>query len=312
VHSIASPLTWFLVVAGVVALLAVDLLVVHRKSREVTLRVSTIASGAWIALAVLFGIGVALFFGRQAGLEFAAGYLIEKALAVDNLFVFAVIFSAFGIDKSRQHRVLFWGVLGALVLRAIFVFAGGALLSRFHFIAPCLGVFLVFTGVKLLRPSHSHGAGAEGRIIGWVRRAFRVVPESTGTRFFLRVDGAWRATPLFLALVAVEISDVVFAVDSIPAVFAVTDDPFIVLTSNVLAVLGLRSLYALLAVVIDRFQYLHFGLAAVLVFIGSKMALASLVTVPIVVSLLVVALLLAGAMVASWWLAPKASPARAL
>ncbi|MFS8067199.1 MAG: TerC/Alx family metal homeostasis membrane protein, partial [Byssovorax sp.] len=235
-------------------------------------------------------------------LEFATGYLLEKALAVDNLFVFIVIFSAFAVPAALQHRVLFWGILGALVMRAAFIFAGGALLQRFHWLMYIFGGFLIVTGAKLLLHSSSDEASPEeNKIVRLVRRLFPVSRDYHGARFTVIEDGRRRATPLLLALLTVELSDVVFAIDSIPAVYAVTEDPFIVFTSNIFAILGLRSLYSLLARVIEKFHLLKIGLALVLLFVGAKMVLVSVIKVPIGVSLAVIAVVLVGSILASVW-----------
>jgi len=251
---------------------------------------------------------VALWLG--AGLEFTTGYLIEKALSIDNIFVFVVIFQAFSIPVLHQHRVLFWGILGALVMRAAFIFAGTALLERFHWTLYLFGALLLVTGLKLLR---SKRETAEPKQSGVVRLASRFIPVTSGLRegrFFVREDGRSLATPLFLALVAVELSDLLFAVDSIPAIFGVTRDPFIVFTSNIFAILGLRSLYFLLAGIVTRFRYLSVGLALVLVFVGLKMMLTDVYALPVTASLAVVALLIGGAILVSLWATPSARARR--
>ena len=254
----------------------------------------------WIGLALAFNGAIYTWFGPARALEFLTGYLIEKALSVDNLFVFVVIFSYFGVSAAQQHRVLFWGILGALVMRAVFIVAGGALLQAFHWIIYLFGGLLLVTGVKLLRqkerrhpPGAEPGGAADRPCVS--RRARR----RPAQRFFVRDAGRWAITPLFMALVTVEVSDLVFAVDSIPAIFAITTDPFIVFTSNIFAILGLRSLYFLLAGMIGRFRYLNVGLAAVLIFVGAKMMLVEWIKLPIVVSLGVVAGLLTLSIVAS-------------
>jgi tellurite resistance protein TerC len=255
----------------------------------------------WIGLAAAFGGLVYHWFGRDRALEFATGYIIEKALAVDNLFVFLVIFSAFAVPAALQHRVLFWGILGALVMRAAFILAGGALLQRFHWLLYVFGAFLLITGAKLLWQRNQVESPEENWIVRLIRRVFPVSKGYHGSHFTVVEGGKRRATPLLLSLLTVELSDVVFAVDSIPAVYAVTEDPFIVFTSNIFAILGLRSLYSLLARVIEKFHLLKVGLALVLVFVGAKMVLAGVITVPIVVSLLVIAAVLGGSILASLW-----------
>lgn len=302
--TIGSPALWGGFIAFVVLMLAVDL-GLHRKAHEVGVKEAATWSAVWIALAAAFGGLVYWWFGKDRALEFATGYLLEKALAVDNLFVFVVIFSAFAVPAALQHRVLFWGILGALVMRAAFIFAGGALLQRFHWLMYIFGAFLLLTGVKLLWEGAEDEKPEENRIIRLVRRVLPVSKEYHGAHFTVVEGGRRRATPLLLALVTVELSDVVFAVDSIPAVYAVTEDPFIVFTSNIFAILGLRSLYSLLARVIERFHLLKIGLSLVLLFVGGKMLLVSVIKVPILLSLLVIALVLAGSMLASVWIRPK-------
>lgn len=299
-ETIGSPALWIGFLAFVLLMLAVDL-GLHRQAHEVSVREAASWSAVWIGLAAAFGGLVYAWFGPERALEFATGYVIEKALAIDNLFVFLVIFAAFAVPTALQHRVLFWGILGALVMRAGFILAGGALLQRFHWLLYIFGAFLLFTGIKLLWQRNQAESPEENRIVRLVRRIFPVSKGYHGARFTVREDGKRRATPLLLALVTVELSDVVFAVDSIPAVYAVTEDPFIVFTSNIFAILGLRSLFSLLARVIERFHLLKVGLALVLVFVGAKMVAAGVIKVPIVVSLLVIAAILGGSMLASVW-----------
>jgi len=281
----------------VIGLLALDLFVFHRKPHTVRTREAVAWSIAWIAVAVLFSGIVYLWFGSKQGLEFLTGYLIEKALAVDNLFIFAVIFTYFGIPARRQHRVLFWGVFGALAFRGMFVALGSSLLAHFHWLAYVLGAFLALTGAKLLS-SNSQIHPETNLLFRALRRLIPVVNVDSD-QFFVREKARLLATPLFLSLVLVEISDIVFAVDSIPAVFAVTSDPFIVFTSNVFAVFGLRAMYSLLAELVVRLRYLRVGLALVLVFVGTKMLIQAAYEIPILVSLGVVAVLLGGSALAS-------------
>jgi tellurite resistance protein TerC len=288
---------WALFTIGVVGLLALDLFVFHRKPHTVGTREALTWSVVWIAIALLFNAVVYSQFGTERGLEFLTGYLIEKALAIDNLFVFAVIFSYFGIQPVYQHRVLFWGVVGALVFRALFIGLGATLLTRFHWISYAFGALLALTGLKLLRREPQIRPEANP-IFRALRKIIPASPVQSG-EFFIREDSRLLATPLFLALVLIEISDVVFAVDSIPAIFAVTSDPFIVFTSNVFAVLGLRAMYSLLAESLVRLRYLRFGLALVLVFVGGKMLFATVFKIPIAASLAIVAALLAGAALVS-------------
>lgn len=297
--SVGSPVLWMGFIVFLLAMLALDLGVFHKSSHTVSLKEAGIWSAVWVLMALGFAVGVHVWFGSERALEFTTGYLLEKALAVDNIFVFLVIFATFRIPMQYQHRVLFWGVLVALILRAVFIFAGAALLQRFHWMLYLFGGFLALTGVKLLlQRQHDDGSLEEGRVMKLFRR---MMPTTTlhGDKFVVLQQGRWHATPLLLALIAVEVSDVIFALDSIPAIFAVTTDPFIVFTSNIFAIMGLRSLYFLLSGVVSKFVYLKVGLALVLVFVGLKMLLVSVVKVPILVSLLVIAALLAGSMLLS-------------
>jgi len=297
---------WVAFVGFVLAMLAVDLGVFHRRSHAVRAREAVAWSVVWIALALLFGGVVFAWLGPDKGVEYFAGYLVEKSLSVDNLFVFVVLFETFGIPGALQHRVLFWGVLSALVLRGAMIVAGAALIDRFHWLLYVFGAFLVFTGWKLWRARGGPEQGGPGRIVGWVRRVVPSTAELHGAAFLVREDGRTLATPLLLALVAIELADVAFAVDSIPAVFAVTTDPFIVFTSNVFAILGLRALYFVLAELVARLAYLRVGLAAVLVFVGLKMLAAPFVRIPSWLSLAGIAGILAVAVAASLRRAPSA------
>ncbi len=300
-ESIGSPLLWTGFLAFVVAMLALDLFVFHRASHEVRFREAAAWSAVWVALALAFGAGVWAWAGSGPGLEYLTGYIVEKSLSVDNIFVFVVIFSTMGIPARYQHRVLFWGVLSALVLRAVMIFAGVALLERFHWLVYLFGGVLVITGIRLFRTWRSGGGdgASERRLLAWVRRVLPSTDRIDGQRFLTREAGRRVATPLLLALVLVEITDVIFAVDSIPAILAITTDPFLVFTSNIFAILGLRSLYFLLAGLVDRFSLLKLGLSAILVFVGVKMTLVDVVHVPPAVSLGVVSLLLGASVVGS-------------
>lgn len=293
----------------VLALLALDLGVFHRKAHAVSLREATVWSAVWISLALLFNAGIWYFQGSEAGVQFLTGYLIEKSLSVDNIFVIALIFSYFAVPAIHQHRVLFWGILGALVMRAAFILAGAALLEAFHWIIYVFGAFLIITGLKmaLVRDTELHPEN--NPVLRLVRRLVPVTPDYRQGHFFVRENGKLWATPLFLVLVLIETTDLIFAVDSIPAIFAVTTDPFLVYTSNIFAILGLRSLYFLLAGVLQAFVYLKLGLAAILVFVGTKMAIMDFYKIPSTVSLLVVAALLALAIGASLWKTRREEPA---
>ncbi|MEX2274797.1 MAG: TerC family protein [Actinomycetota bacterium] len=290
---------WVAFVAFVLAMLAIDLLVFHRDAHEVSIKESAAWSAVWITLGLSFGVIVWVWLGPEAGGEYLAGYLIEKSLSVDNIFVFALIFSFFAVPSRYQHRVLFWGVLGALVMRGIFIAAGASLLDNFHWAIYLFGGLLVFTGVRMARSSEMHVDPQRNPVLRLMRRVVPMTSEFQGQRFWIRTAGRWVATPLFAVLVIVETTDVVFAVDSIPAIFAVTDDTFLVFTSNAFAILGLRALYFLLADMIGRFTYLRIGLAAVLVFVGAKMLLSDIYHVPIWASLAVIALTLTASIVAS-------------
>jgi tellurite resistance protein TerC len=298
-ESIGTPALWGGFLLFVVAMLALDLGVFHRKAHVIGYREALVWSGVWIGLSMLFNLLVWRLYGAERGLEFLTGYVIEKSLSVDNIFVFVIIFSALGIPTLYQHRVLFWGILSALALRAAMIFAGAALLSKFHWLIYVFGVFLIITGVKLFLQRKQEEHPESGWAMRTVRRFLPSTDQLHGPHFFSVENGRRVATPLFMALVLVEVSDVIFAVDSIPAIFAVTTDPFIVFTSNIFAILGLRSLFFLLANLVDKFRYLKVGLAAVLVFVGAKMTLAEWVPVPPLVSLLVVICILAVAVAAS-------------
>ena len=308
--SIGSPALWIGFSILVLLLLALDLGVVHRKAHVVHVREALAWTGVWIALALVFDLGVWSFFGSERALEFLTGYVIEKALSVDNIFVFMVVFGVFGVPQKLQHRVLYWGILGALVLRGIFVLLGAALLQRFHWVGYLFGGFLVLTGLKLLIVREIAVEPEKNPLFRLFRRVVPSVKDYRGGRFTVVEHGKRFATPLLLVLVAIEASDIAFAVDSIPAIFAVTSDPFIIYTSNIFALLGLRALYFALADVIGKFRFLKIGLSLVLVFVGTKMLLAGVFKIPIPISLGVIAALLAGAVIASL-LKPERPPPEA-
>lgn len=295
-----SLLPWILFNIFVLAMLALDLGVFHRKAHEVKIKEALIWSAVWIALALVFNVGVYYWRGAQTALEFFTGYLLEKSLSVDNVFVFYLIFSYFRVPALCQHKVLFWGILGALIMRAIFIAAGITLIQQFHWVVYFFGAFLVFTGIKMALQKDKEIHPERNPIIKLFRRLLPVTKEfDEKSRFFMRIDGSLHATPLFVALLVVETTDVVFAVDSIPAILAVTNDPFIVYTSNVFAILGLRALFFALAGVIRLFHYLHYGLSAILVFVGVKMVLADIYKLPIGIALGVVAGILIASVAAS-------------
>ncbi|MEX1183537.1 MAG: TerC family protein [Gemmatimonadota bacterium] len=294
--------------AFVLAMLAVDLGLFHRTAHETSMREAGAWSAVWVALSLTFAGGVTHFLGRQAGLEFLTGYLIEKALSVDNIFIFVLIFSYFRVPARYQHRVLFWGILGALVMRGAMIYAGVLLLERFHWIIYVFGAFLVITGIRMGFSKETNVDIEANPVIGLLRRLVPVSSRYHGQRFFAReeIGGRMRlvATPLLVVVVLVETTDLIFALDSIPAVFAVTRDPFIVYTSNVFAILGLRALYFLLAGVIHKFHFLKLGLSVVLAFVGTKMLIADFLTIPTEVSLAVIGGVL-GIAVAASLLFPK-------
>ena len=257
----------------VLAMLALDLGVFHRKAHVVTLKESLSWTAVWVTLALIFNLGIAHYMGPQKGLEFFTGYVIEKSLSVDNVFVFALLFSYFAVPPIYQHKVLFWGILGALVMRAIMIFLGAALIAKFSWIIYVFGAFLILTGIKMIVKREEEIHPERNPLVRWFKKLMPVTNDYRGDRFFVRENGVRMATPLFVVLLLVEFSDLIFAVDSIPAIFAVTKDPFIVYTSNVFAILGLRSLYFALAGVMDKFHYLKIGLGVVLSFVGVKMLL---------------------------------------
>lgn len=292
---------WLAVLAGIVAMLAVDL-VAHRHAHVIGVREAAAWSAVWVAIGVGFGIMVWWFWGAEFGQQYFAGYLIEKSLAVDNVFVWAVIFSFFAVPPQFQHRVLFLGVLGALVLRGAFIAAGAVLIANFSWILYLFAAFLVVTGVKMAIQRDAHIDPEQSRTLRLFRRWVPMTDAYHGQRFLIRRRGVLLATPLLAVLVLVEVTDVVFAVDSIPAIFAVTDEPFLVFTANAFALLGLRAMYFLLADLVHRFVYLKLGLALVLVWVGIKMALKVDITyIPTPISLAVIVTILAAAIAASWW-----------
>ncbi|RDV15716.1 TerC family protein [Pontibacter diazotrophicus] len=293
-------LFWILFNAFVLLLLGLDLFVFHRKEHEVKIKEALLWSLFWIMLSLGFNAVIYYWQGPGPALEFLTGYLIEKSLSVDNLFVFIMIFSYFKVPLKFQHKILFWGIIGALVLRGIFILVGVALIAKFHFIIYILGAFLIFTGVKML---FSHGAEElhpeDNPLVRWVSKHMRISKTPDGGKFFTKQNGKLYATPLFLVLIMVESTDVVFAADSIPAILAISKDPFIVYTSNVFALLGLRALYFALAGIMQLFHYLHYGLSAILVFIGAKLLLSDIVEIDMRYALLVVGAILAISVIAS-------------
>ncbi len=294
-----TPLQWLAFNVFVLITIALDLRVFHRKAHKISVREAAIASFGWIGISVLFGLAVLYYYGEQPALEYFTGYLIEKALSVDNLFLFLVIFRAFAVDERFQHRLLEWGVIGALFMRGIMIALGAELIQHFSWVMYLLGAFLVYAGLHMVLAKKTEVHPEKSRIFRFARKHLRVTHAYEGEHFFVRNAGKLFATPLFLVLLVVEITDLTLAIDSIPAIFGITRDPFIVYTSNVFAIMGLRALYFLLAGVLDRLRYLDAGLALVLMFIGGKMIGERWVHIPVSVSLGVVGGILLIALLAS-------------
>lgn len=304
-----NPWLWIGFNVFVLFMLALDLGVFHRKAHVVSFKEAVSWTIAWIALALLFNLGIAHYMGGEKAIEFLTGYVIEYSLSVDNIFVFALLFSYFSVPPAYQHRVLFWGILGALVMRATMIGVGAALITKFAWIIYIFGGFLILTGIKMIFKKEEQIHPERNPVVRWFKKVVPVTHDYRGQSFFVKENGVRHATPLFVVLLLVEISDVIFAVDSIPAIFAVTKDPFIVYTSNVFAILGLRSLYFALAGVMDKFHYLKVGLGFVLSFVGVKMLLGHTAwKIDTHISLGVIVGILALAVIASiMW--PKKSPA---
>jgi tellurite resistance protein TerC len=293
-----TSLLWIGFNAFVLGMLALDLGVFHRKTHQVSVKEALTWTGVWMSLALLFNVFIYYYFDKELALEFLTGYLIEKSLSVDNIFVMIMIFSYFQVPAQYQHKVLFLGILGALVMRVIFIFTGIELIHRFHWLIYIFGGFLIFTGIKMFI-SEPKIDPEKNPFVRIVRKFVPVTSAYHGDKFFVRENGALWATPLFLVLILIEGTDLIFAVDSIPAILAVSEDPFIVYTSNVFAILGLRSLYFAVAGIEKYFKYLKYGLAAILIFVGTKMAIVDLFKIPIYVSLIVIAVILLVSIVAS-------------
>ncbi|WP_413736899.1 TerC family protein [Sodalis sp. RH21] len=305
-NTVGTPLLWGGFAVVVVIMLAIDLLL---QGRTMTFKRAAVWSLVWISLSLLFNAAFWWYLSTTQGravadtqaLAFLTGYLIEKALAVDNVFVWLMLFSYFSIPAQMQRRVLIYGVLGAIVLRTVMIFGGSWLVTQFEWLLYLFGAFLLFTGIKMAWSKEDDAALGEKPLVRWLRSHLRMTDELHGERFFIRQNGLLYATPLILVLILVEFSDVIFAVDSIPAIFAVTTDPFIVLTSNLFAILGLRAMYFMLAGVAERFSLLKYGLALILVFIGVKMMIVDFIHIPIALSLGVVAAILAGTLLINAW-----------
>lgn len=301
--SVAPPWLWTSFIIGILFLLLLDLSLFGRGNQKVQVKTAIIESAIWIIIALCFNAWFAWYFGPELGVEFLTGYLVEKSLSIDNLFVILLIFSSFKIPDAHQHRVLFYGVLGAIIFRAIFIFLGAHLINSFHWLLYLFGFFLVVTAIKFLRESDENIDAKENWSIRLLKRIIPTTDVSSGSNFFTKENGVRKATPLFLALVVIEATDFVFAVDSIPAVFSITNDAFVAFASNIFAVLGLRAMYFVLADWIGKLRYLKPGLAAVLGFIGMKMLLIGVVKIPSSVSLLVIFSILFTAGLSSWYVA---------
>jgi tellurite resistance protein TerC len=292
---------WILFNVVVIGLLALDLVVFHRKDAKESFRESTIWTVVWTLVAFAFNAGIYFFAGGEPALSFLSGYVIERSLAVDNIFVFMMIFTAFGVPGALQFRALFWGIVGAIVLRAILIATGTVLIERFEWVLYIFGAFLVVTGLRMLRSEEKEIDPGHHPVVRLVRRVVPVTERFEGSHFLARIGGKRAVTPLFVVLAVIAVSDLVFALDSIPAVFAVTQDPFLVYTSNILAVLGLQAMYSMLVGVIGQFHLLKYGLAVVLGFVGIKMLVAGIYHIPIALSLVVIVTVLLASIVASRW-----------
>ncbi len=290
---IESHYLWIAFNVFVLGMLVLDLGVFHRKAHAVTVKEALIWTGVWICLALSFSVFIYYYFGSEKAYEFLTGYVIEKSLSVDNIFVFIMVFSYFNVSSSAQHKVLFWGIAGALVMRIIFILVGIELIHRFHWLIYIFGAFLIYTGIKFLTQKDEVISMDNNPIVKVMKKIFRVTPDFVGERFFTRIDNKIWITPLFIVVIIIEASDLIFAVDSIPAVLAISDDPFIVYTSNVFAILGLRSLYFALAGIEKYFKNLKYGLALILIFVGTKMAITDLYKISVGVSLGVIVVVLA-------------------
>ncbi len=290
---------WIVFGVLVVVMLSLDLGVFHREAHVIKLREALVWSGIWIGLSLLFNLGIYIYLGSEPAILFLTAYIIEKSLSVDNIFVFLLIFTYFSVPRIHQHRVLFWGILAALVLRAVFIAAGITLVQKFEWIIYIFGAFLIYTGFKMALRKDEQIHPEKNPVLRAFRRFFSVTDQYDGSRFFVMKAGRYVATPLFVVLLVVETSDLIFAVDSIPAVLGITYDPFIVYTSNVLAILGLRALYFALAGIMELFHYLHYGLSFILAFVGFKMLISHVYHIPTVLALGVISVTIAVCIVAS-------------
>lgn len=303
-----SVILWTAFNVFVLGMLALDLGVFHKRSEVITVKNALMWTGIWITLAMAFNVFVYYYFGRQEAIEFFTGYLIEKSLSVDNIFVIIMIFSYFHVPNAYQHKVLFWGILGALVMRVIFIFAGIELINRFHWLIYLFGGFLIITALRMIFAAEEKLQPEKNPVVKLVRRVFPVTASFEGDNFFVKRNSKLWATPLFVVVILIETTDLIFAVDSIPAILAITDDPFIVYTSNVFAILGLRSLYFALSGIEQYFHYLKYGLAAILVFVGTKMCISDIYKIPVDISLIVIVSLLTISVILSVIIPKKVQP----
>lgn len=296
---------WAGFIAFVCLMLALDLGIFNRQQKEVSIKAALTWTAVWITIAMVFNTGIYYFLGKEKALEFLTGYVIEKSLSIDNIFVFIMVFGYFNIPPKYQHKILFYGILGALVMRAIFIFAGVALITKFHWIIYIFGAFLIFTGIKMLVQDEEQLEPDKNPLVRLFKKIMPVTEKLHDANFFVRIANKNYATPLFIVLLLIEFTDLIFAVDSIPAILAITKDPFIVFTSNVFAILGLRSLYFALAGITKYFRFLKYGLSLVLVFVGVKMCIVDFYKIPIVISLLTIIGIIASSVLASLVIKPE-------
>ena len=301
----AQLMPWVLFTLFIIVMLAIDLGVFNRKAHEVSVKEALAWSGVWVTLALLFNVGVYFWKGPEVAVQFFTGYLVEKSLSVDNIFVFLQVFAFFSVPAIYQHKILFWGVLGAIVMRAIFIFLGVALITKFHWIIYIFGAFLVITGIKMALSKNKEIHPEKNPIIRLLKRFIPLSHDYEDGRFFVKRNGLLLATPLALVLIVIETTDVIFAVDSIPAILAITTDPFIVYSSNLFAIMGLRALFFAVAGTIKKFHYIHYGLAGILAFVGVKMLVSEFYKMPSLAALAVIAAILASSMIASVLWGPR-------
>jgi len=296
---------WIIFLVFIVLMLVIDLGIFNKEAHTIYYKEAIIWSLVWITLALLFNLGLYFYLGYQVALEFFTGYLLEKSLSVDNIFVFLVIFSYFKVDKKYQHKILFWGVVGAIIMRGIFIVLGAALLIKFHWIIYVFGIFLIYTGIKMAIQKDNNLKPEELRVVKIAKKYFRFTDKIHGSKFFVKENLKVVATPLFIVLIVVEAMDLVFAFDSIPAILAITNDTFVVFTSNIFAILGLRALYFALSGIMDKFKFLKYGLAVILTFIGIKMLISGIYKIPTLISLLVIVIILTITVLASIFIKQK-------